>query len=232
MDALLSLTSSGQTQTVITIDDENNRIGINSTAPQYDLEVRDTIATSNLIADGLIQSSNILNTGTVETTTINTSNLTADGLVQSSNILNTATVETHTLSASDITGSNVETHTLSLTDPQFSTNSNFQGLISINGYDISQPFPTADGSIGGSTVSVKMHLFIRRGYNTIRTLEVDLWSAGELGVDIAQTLADAYQFFQGGEDALTQAAIEALGQALDNMGDETDETPKICRFLE
>jgi hypothetical protein len=113
---------------------------------ESNVQVETNVSTCNLIVDGMMQSSNILNTGLVETSSLTTSNLTANGLVQSSNILNTARIETHMLSATDVIGSNVETNTLSITDPNFSTTSNFKGLITMNGYDMSQPFPTQDGS--------------------------------------------------------------------------------------
>jgi hypothetical protein len=217
---------------VITVDDENNRIGINKTTPQYDRDVNDTIATSNLIVDGIIQYSNILNTCLVETSSVITSNLIANGLVQSSNILNTALIETHTLSATDTTASNVETHKLSITDPDFATTSNYKGLIHMNGYNMSEPFPTADGSVGDihwwfnlERKDAPIHpSWIQDDQNILS----DLWNAAELGVDLAQTLADVFQFFQGGQDALTQGAIDVLNNALDNLGDETSSNPKIA----
>jgi hypothetical protein len=52
-----------QTQQVITIDEENNHIGINNTNPQYDLDVNDTIATSNLLVDNMIQPSKLEDCG-------------------------------------------------------------------------------------------------------------------------------------------------------------------------
>jgi hypothetical protein len=216
------------------VDDLQELVSLDLT--ESNVQVETSVYTSNLIADGLIQSSNILNTGLVETSCVITSNLTADGLVQSSNTLNTALIETHTLSASNVTTSNLDTHTLSVTHSNFSTSnfstSNFQGLIHINGYGISKPFPTTDGSIGDidwwfneEREDAPINPSWIQGDQNILS---DLWNAAELGVDIAQTLADAYQFFQGGEDALTQAALDALNNALDNLGDETSSNPKIA----
>jgi hypothetical protein len=64
---------------------------------------------------------------------------------------------------------------------------------------------------------------------TAKDVLTDLWQLGELGIDTVQTLAKAYDLFYGtGQEALTQAAVEALGQALDNLGDETSSNPKIA----
>jgi hypothetical protein len=141
-------------------------------------------------------------------------------------------IETYTLSATDITASNVETHTLSITDPDFATTSNYKGLIHMNGYNMSELFPTADGSVGDTdwwfNVERKDAPIHPSWIQDDQNILSDLWNAAELGVDLAQTLADAYQFFQGGQDGLTQGAIDALNNALDNLGDETSSNPKIA----
>lgn len=57
----------------------------------------------------------------------------------------------------------------------------------------------------------------------------DLWNIAETGIDVAEAIFDAHQFFQGtAEQALTQAAVETLEQALDNLGDEESPNPKIA----
>jgi hypothetical protein len=54
---------------------------------ESNVQVETCVTTSNIISDGMIQSSNILNTCLVETSSLTTSKLTANGLVQSSNHL-------------------------------------------------------------------------------------------------------------------------------------------------
>lgn len=56
------------------ITDTYNNVGINNTNPEYALDVNETIRTSNLIADGIIYSSNISNTGLINTYDISASN--------------------------------------------------------------------------------------------------------------------------------------------------------------
>ena len=52
-------------------------VGINNSNPQYTLDVGGNTRTSNLIVNGLIQSSNLLNTATIESTYVDASNITA-----------------------------------------------------------------------------------------------------------------------------------------------------------
>lgn len=222
-----------QTQTVITIDDENSRIGINNTNPQYDLDVNGTITTSHLIADGLIQSSNILNTGTVETTTLNTSNLTANGLVQSSNILNTGEIETATSTITQLTTSNITSSNVTARQFLQGLTINAESNLCWGGHSLQQPYPGDPSDwddlipFSGDTEGLIHQSWIYKPLSGKDVL-TDLFNAAELGVDIAQTLADAYQFFQGTTtEALTQAAVDALTDALDNLGDETSSNPKI-----
>jgi hypothetical protein len=135
------------TSDLIFEDDVSNQVGIglNNSNPNYDLDVKDTIGTSNLVATGLIQSSNILNTGQIETLTLMTDDLSASNittpLVMASNVISSI-IGTGLIEAQD-----VDTQHINLYDPAFSSNNNHQGLIHINGYDLSQPFPDSDGLI-------------------------------------------------------------------------------------
>jgi hypothetical protein len=55
----------------------------------------------------------------------------------------------------------------------------------------------------------------------------DLWNAGELGVDIAQTLKDAFDFFTAASNALTDAAIQTIQDLLDNALDNSNASLSI-----
>jgi len=66
-------------------------IGLNNSNPQYDLDVKNTIHTSNLISTGLIHASNILTTGQIESSTalinhIEGSNITGSNITIANNL--------------------------------------------------------------------------------------------------------------------------------------------------
>jgi hypothetical protein len=64
---------------------------------------------------------------------------------------------------------------------------------------------------------------------TAKDVLTDLWNIAETGIDVAEAIADAYQFFQGtGQEALAQATADILSEALDNLGDETSSNPKVA----
>ena len=216
--------------------DTPQHVGINDDTPQNALDVNGTItASSNIMAgSNVISAHNIVGSNVLASHTIAGNHVSANSVDANSATINE--IVTDDIVAIDITASNIvssnvttldaTTQHLNLYDPAFSTTSNFQGLIHINGYDMSQPFPDSEGLINGidwwfneERQNAPIHAsWIKDDQNIL----ADLWNAGELGVDIAQTLADAYQFFQGtGQEVLTQAALEGLNQALDNLGDET-----------
>ena len=225
----------------ITDLDTPQHVGINDDTPENALDVNGTItassnimAGSNIIATHNLVGSNLLVSYTiagnhVSANSVDANSATIDDItaieITASNVVASNVVASNVYS-SNVTTIDVDTQHLNLYDPAFSTTSNFQGLIHINGYDMSQPFPDSEGLINGidwwfnsERQGSPIHpSWIQDDQNIL----ADLWNAGELGVDIAQTLADAYQFFQGtGQEVLTQAALEGLNQALDNLGDET-----------
>jgi len=164
------------------------------------MNVEHTITTSNLVTNGLIQSSNILNTGTIETDTLLASNITT------SNITATNHISGFTIDA----GSNLYWNGWSLYD---------ECPIDTNEWSHLIPFKEDVGMIHQS--------WIRKPVDAMSVL-TDLWNIASTGVDIAEAVAEAYNFFKGtGEQALTQAAVDAMSEALDNLGNETSSNPKI-----
>ena len=65
---------------------------------------------------------------------------------------------------------------------------------------------------------------------TAKDVLTDLWNVADAGFDIAETILDAYNFFQGtGQEALAQGAIDSLNTLLDNAleGGEAGSNPKL-----
>jgi hypothetical protein len=180
----------------------------------------------------MIQSSYILNTGLVETSSLTTSNLTANGLVQSSNLYNTGEIETSTATITQLTGSNITSSNVTATQFLQGLTINAESNLCWGGHSLQQPYPGDPSDwddlipFSGDTEGLIHQSWIYKPLSGKDVL-TDLWNIAETGIDVAEAIADAYQFFQGGEDALTQAAVEALGEALDNLGDETSSNPKI-----
>lgn len=131
--------------------------------------------------------------------------------------------------ATTIRTSNLITDTLSLVNS--TSPSNFKNTLFINGCNLSVPMPDTTGVWNGidwwfneERKNAPIHpSWIQDDQNIL----ADLWNAGELGVDIAQTLKDAFDFFTAASNALTDAAIQTIQDLLDNALDNSNASLSI-----
>jgi hypothetical protein len=180
-------------------------VGINNSNPQYTLDVGGNTRTSNLIVNGLIQSSNLLNTAAIESTYVDASYITA----------------------SNVVASNMETNQLHFYSSNYSPSnfslSNFHDMMWMNGYNMSEAFPNT-----GGTLDVDWWFNVERQNAPIhpswiiddQNILSDLWELAETGVDIAEAIAEVAGFFDPAQSIIPQAVLDALDKAL-SAGDES-----------
>lgn len=163
-----------QTQSdTLFVNDDTNTVGVNVEVTPYDLEVKDTVRTSNLLADN----------------------------VSACNLLQGLTINAQ---------SNLCWGGHSLYEPYPQDQTDWDDLIPFTGDD--------EGMIH--------HSWIRKPLSGKDVL-TDLWNLADAGFDVAETIADAIQFFQGASNALTQGAINAIQELLDNALENSNQSLSI-----
>ena len=175
-----------RTSDLIHEDETYNTVGIGLTAsnPQYDLDVRDTVRTSNLITTGLIASSNILNTGAIETYEITSSNIEAqEALIPY------------------VTASNVVASNLLATKFLEGLSINASSNLCWNGYSLHEPFPTDTTDwddlipFSGDTEGMIHSSWIYKPLSAKDIFE-DFFNVAETVIDMAEFLKDMYDLYQ------------------------------------
>lgn len=150
------------------INEDTNTVGINDSTPQYDLEVNDTIRTSNLLADN----------------------------VSACNLLQGISIDAK---------SNLLWGGHSLYDPYPQDPNDWDDLI---------PF-------SGDNEGMIHHSWLRKPLSGKDVL-TDLWNLADAGFDVAEGIMDAISFFQGASNALTEGAIQAIQDLLENALDSSN----------